>query len=139
MTVSAGQARRALIPVNAGWRKSIYAGASGETWSFRNRVGRRERVAMNEIPDKTIKAVKEVADSLDRRGHGEHAGRLRATLGHGHSGSRLRAALRDTCQIVLTAIEAIDPVCATMVEELRLEVDARLADRHGEADCGPAR
>ncbi len=35
----------------------------------------------------------------------------------------LRSALREACQVVLTAIEAIDPVCATMVEELRLKVD----------------
>ena len=38
--------------------------------------------------------------------------------------SVLRSALGEACQVVLTAIEAIDPVCATMVEELRLEVDA---------------
>jgi hypothetical protein len=92
---------------------------------------------MNEIPDNTIKAAQEVADALDQRGHAEHAGTLRAALRHGHSGSILRAALRDACQVVLTAIEAIDPVCATMVEELRLEVDARLVERHGPAEAAP--
>lgn len=79
---------------------------------------------MTDVPDKTIKAARQVADTLDQRGHAEHAGTLRAALGSGHSGSVLRSALRDACQVVLTAIEAIDPVCATMVEELRLEVDA---------------
>ncbi len=79
---------------------------------------------MNEVPDKTIKAAQQVADALDQRGHAEHAGTLRAALAHGHSGSILRSTLREACQIVLTAIEAIDPVCATMVEELRLKVDA---------------
>jgi hypothetical protein len=80
--------------------------------------------------DNTIKAAKQVADALDQRGHPEHAGRLRAALARGHSGGVLRSTLRDACQVVLTAIEAIDPVCATMVEELRLEVDARLMEKH---------
>lgn len=79
---------------------------------------------MKDVPDKTIEAAQRVADTLDQRGHAAHAGTLRAALAHGHSGSILRSALRDACQVVLTAIEAIDPVCATMVEELRLEVDA---------------
>jgi hypothetical protein len=79
---------------------------------------------MTDVPEKTIKAVQQVADTLDQRGHAEQAGRLRAALRRGHTGPVLRSALRDACQIVLTAIEAIDPVCATMVEELRLELDA---------------
>ena len=85
---------------------------------------------MTDVPDKTIKAAHAVADTLDQRGHREHAGRFRAALEHGRP---LRTALRDACQVVLTAIEAIDPVCATMVEELRLEVDARLLDKRGSA------
>ena len=79
---------------------------------------------MTEVPEGTIKAASQVADALDERGHAEHAGRLRAALASGHSGSILRTALREACQVVLTAIEDIDPVCATMVEELRLMVDA---------------
>ncbi len=82
---------------------------------------------MTDVPEKTIKSAHAVADALDQRGHSDHAGRFRSALAHGHP---LRTALRDTCQVVLTAIEAIDPVCATMVEELRLEVDARLTDKH---------
>jgi hypothetical protein len=85
---------------------------------------------MTDIPEKTIEAAREVADALDQRGHTEHAGTVRAALERGHP---LRTALRDACQVVLTAIEAIDPVSATMVEELRLEVDARLVDRRGSA------
>jgi hypothetical protein len=88
---------------------------------------------MSDEPDSTIKTAHEVADRLDQRGHAEQAGKLRAALAHGHRGSILRTALRDACQVVLTAIEAIDPVCATMVEELRLEVDARLVEKHGSA------
>jgi hypothetical protein len=87
-----------------------------------------ERVPMTDVPEKTIQAAREVADTLEQRGHTEHAGTVRAALTHGHP---LRTALRDACQVVLTAIEAIDPVCATMVEELRLEVDARLMEKRG--------
>ena len=78
---------------------------------------------MTELPDTTIKTAHTLADTLEQRGHTEPAGRLRTALAHGHP---LRTALRDACQVVLTAIEAIDPVSATMVEELRLEVDAHL-------------
>jgi hypothetical protein len=85
---------------------------------------------MTDVPDKTIQAAKQVADTLDQRGHAEHASTLRAALARGHSGSILRSTLRDACQVVLTAIEAIDPVCATMVEELRLEVDAWAKPAH---------
>ena len=35
-------------------------------------------------------------------------------------------ALREACETILTAIEAIDPVTQTMIEELRLEVESRL-------------
>ena len=35
-------------------------------------------------------------------------------------------ALCETCETILTAIEAIDPVTQTMIEELRLEVESRL-------------
>jgi hypothetical protein len=85
---------------------------------------------MTDVSDNTIKAAHQAADTLDQRGHKEHADTFRAALENGHS---LRTALRDACQVVLTAIEAIDPVCATMVEELRLEVDARLTDKPGSA------
>jgi hypothetical protein len=85
---------------------------------------------MTDVPEKTINAARAVADVLDQRGHAEHAGQVRSALAHGHP---LRTALRDACQVVLTAIEAIDPVSATMVEELRLEVDARLADKRSPA------
>ena|ERR1700712_3107058 len=41
--------------------------------------------------------------------------------------------LRDACQTILTAIEAIDPASGTAIEELRLEVDKRLFP-HGVKD-----
>src|ERR1700722_16873672 len=91
---------------------------------------------MDEIPHDTVAAARKVADTLDQRGHTGHAGELRATLAKSHSGSLLLAALRQTCQTVLTAIEAVDPVCATLVEELRLEVDKRLTEEHSSATRG---
>jgi hypothetical protein len=86
---------------------------------------------MNNVHDDTIKAAHHVADTLDKHGHTGQARDVRAVLGHDHAGSIFLTALRDTCQVVLTAIEAIDPVCAGMVEELRLEVDKRLKRGHG--------
>jgi hypothetical protein len=55
---------------------------------------------------------------------------LRAALAHNPAGAVLLSALRDVCQVVLTSIEAIDPVCGTLVEDLRLEVDKRLEEGH---------
>jgi hypothetical protein len=86
---------------------------------------------MNDNHNDTVKAAHHVADNLDQRGHIGHAQDVRAVLGRGHVGSIFLTALRDTCQVVLTAIEAIDPVSAIEVEELRLKVDARLKAGHG--------
>ncbi|MGD0104475.1 MAG: hypothetical protein ABSC06_10600 [Rhodopila sp.] len=85
---------------------------------------------MNDSSDKTVAAAKKVADKLDQRGHKRHAGALRAVLAEIHPRSMFLRALRETCQTVLTAIEAVDPVCATLVEELRLEVDKRVREEH---------
>jgi len=45
-------------------------------------------------------------------------------------------ALRETCETILTAIEAIDPVTQTMIEELRLEVEKRLRLSDDRKDAG---
>ena len=84
---------------------------------------------MTDKPEDPIKAAQAVADRLDERGHGEHAGNLRAAMGHGQASAIVRAALGEACQVILTAIEAIDPVCATMVEDLRLKIDAWVEPR----------
>jgi bifunctional ADP-heptose synthase (sugar kinase/adenylyltransferase) len=86
------------------------------------------------VPDDTIKTVRQVADRLDQRGHVRQAANLRGVLLERGATAVLLTALREASQTVLTAIEAIDPVSATMVDELRLEVDARikeLRDRGG--------
>ncbi|MCB8878639.1 hypothetical protein ACELLULO517_00225 [Acidisoma cellulosilytica] len=79
-----------------------------------------------------------LADQLRAQGHDEAADHLDKTLtgsdqpshvdetGHG-----FLHALRDACQTILTAIEAIDPVSITAIDELRLEVDKHLLP-HGE-------
>jgi hypothetical protein len=76
------------------------------------------------MPDQTETAVRHVAAQLEAKGHGTHAARLHAVLNE--AGSNLLLGVRETCQTILTAIEAIDPVSASMVDELRLEVDKRL-------------
>jgi hypothetical protein len=86
---------------------------------------------MGNLHDDTVKSAHHVADTLQQRGHTLQAQDVRAVLGHSPAGAVLLEALRDVCQVVLTAIEAIDPVCGTMVEELRLEVDMRLKETRG--------
>ncbi|HVZ10228.1 hypothetical protein [Rhodopila sp.] len=80
------------------------------------------------MPDDTLASARRVADALAGKGHVAHAARLHAVLAE--AGDGLLAALRETCQTILTAIEAIDPVSATMVDELRMEVDSHLSRHH---------
>jgi hypothetical protein len=80
-----------------------------------------------------------LAERLRTEGHDTQADHIEATLdqhadaGAGHG---FLHALRDACQTVLTAIEAIDPSSGTAIEELRLEVDKRLMP-HGVPDAEP--
>jgi len=80
------------------------------------------------VPDDTIKTAHQVADRLQQRGHTRQAAHLRGVLLERRAAAMLLTALREACQTVLTAVEAIDPVSATMVEELRLEVDTRIKE-----------
>ena len=65
-------------------------------------------------------------EHLRERGHAAAADHLAAQL-TGHNVERtLLLALREACETVLTAIESIDPVTQTMIEELRLAVESRL-------------
>ncbi len=74
------------------------------------------------MPDDPVTAAQQVADELHQRGHRQHAEHLRASLLDRTEGALLTA-IRGACQTILTAIEAIDPVSAGAVDELRLEVD----------------
>ncbi len=88
--------------------------------------------------DETVQAAHRVADTLEERGHTPQAGEFRAVLAHNHAGAMLLSALRNVCQLVLTSIEAIDPVCGTLVEELRLAVDKRLEEHPDARPSAPA-
>ncbi len=80
--------------------------------------------------DPRTKATK-LAETLRERGHAEPASKLSAAASAAEAvESVFLRGLRDACQSVLTAIEAIDPVSATMIDELRLEVDKRLTRHH---------
>ncbi len=76
------------------------------------------------MPDETTDAAKQLAARLQEKGHHEHATRLWAALAEAKADTLL--AVREACQTILTALEAIDPVSATLVDELRMEVDKRL-------------
>jgi hypothetical protein len=81
-----------------------------------------------------------LAERLRAEGHDTQADHIEATLDHhlaaDETGHGFLHALRDACQTVLTAIEAIDPSSGTAIEELRLEVDKRLMP-HGVPDAEP--
>jgi hypothetical protein len=60
---------------------------------------------------------------LRQLGHHAEADHLARHLSLHSVECSLLFALREACQTVLTAVEAIDPVTQTMIEELRLEVE----------------
>jgi hypothetical protein len=75
-----------------------------------------------------------VIDRLREQGHHAQA----EQLAHGLTARDIERgflfALREACETILTAIEAIDPVTQTMIEELRVDVEKWLtmsADRKG--------
>jgi hypothetical protein len=70
--------------------------------------------------------TRDLIQQLRERGHHVAADHLALQLSLHNVESRLLFALREACETVLTAIEAIDPVTQTMIEELRLEVERRL-------------
>jgi hypothetical protein len=87
--------------------------------------------------------ARQLAEQLRAQGHDEAAEQLDATLSVAshvgavdETGHGFLHALRDACQTILTAIEAIDPVSITAIDELRLEVDKYLMP-HGESERGP--
>jgi hypothetical protein len=70
--------------------------------------------------------AQELINRLREQGHHAAADRLARHL-TAHAVERsLLTALREVCETLLTAIEAIDPVTQTMIEKLRLDVEARL-------------
>ena len=78
------------------------------------------------ITEETSERTQRVTRRLQELGFHDQAARCERVLAGGISDGFLFA-LREICQTALTAIEAIDPTTETMLEELRLEVDKRLA------------
>ena len=76
--------------------------------------------------DTTRRRTRDLIERLRELGHREQADKVERQLSlHGLSRGALFA-LRETCETLLTAVEAIDPVTQTMIEELRLEVEKHL-------------
>lgn len=76
--------------------------------------------------DTMRRRARDLIERLRLHGHHEQADRVETQLSfHGLSRGALFA-LREACETLLTAVEAIDPVTQTMIEELRLEVEKRL-------------
>jgi hypothetical protein len=70
--------------------------------------------------------IRDLIKRLRERGHHAQADHLQHQLSLHTVERGLLFALRETCETILTAIEAIDPATETMIEELRLEVEKRL-------------
>ena len=74
----------------------------------------------------TAQQTRDLIDRLRARGHHAEADSLAHHLTAHVVERGLLFGLREACETVLTAIEAIDPVTQTMIEALRLDVEARL-------------
>jgi|ERR1700733_7744819 hypothetical protein len=81
--------------------------------------------AMNMAHD-PAQQTRDLIERLREQGHHTEADRLERHLGTQTVERGVLFALRETLETILTAIEAIDPVTQTMIEELRLEVEKRL-------------
>jgi hypothetical protein len=68
----------------------------------------------------------ELLERLRDLGHHAEADHLERHLPLRTAERGVLFALREACETILTAIEAIDPVTQTMIEELRLQVEKHL-------------
>jgi hypothetical protein len=66
-----------------------------------------------------------LAKTLRDRGHDEASGHIEAAVAQHREGGLLEA-LREVCQTLLTAVEAVDPSSYAAIEEMRLDLDRRL-------------
>jgi hypothetical protein len=99
-----------------------------------------QRSAKGEHPDNMTDDPKQKAqalvDRLRESGHQAEADQLARHLKAQAVERGLLFALREACETLLTAIEAIDPVTQMMIEELRLEVEKRLRLRDDRQEAG---
>ena len=82
------------------------------------------------------KQTRDLAERLRQAGHPVQAAQLAHHLTAHDVESGVLFTLREICETLLTAIEAIDPVTQTMIEELRLEVEKRLRLHDGQQHTG---
>ena len=66
---------------------------------------------------------------LQAQGRAEEAWRLHRAVTD-KIGDALLFALRETCDTILTMVEALDPTTETLLEELRAKIDIWLAPGH---------
>jgi len=77
--------------------------------------------------DASVAQARYLAERLHAQGYTVQAERLHEETMGERIGNAMLEGLRETCQTVLTTIEALDPKTQLLAEELRLEVDKRLA------------
>lgn len=70
------------------------------------------------MPQDPSRKTQDLIERLHKRGHVAAARSLTRALESG-----VLLTLRETLETLLTAVEAIDPVTETMIEELRLQVE----------------
>ncbi len=87
------------------------------------------------MTDDPKQKAQDLIDRLRQSGHPTEADQLARHLTAQAVERGLLFALREACETLLTAIEAIDPVTQTMIEELRLEVEKRLRLRDDRQDA----
>lgn len=68
----------------------------------------------------------DLVERLHEQGHHAEADHVARHLPLRTAERGVLLALREVCETILTAIEAIDPVTQTMIEELRLAVESHL-------------
>ena len=78
------------------------------------------------MADDTSRQSSDLIARLREQGHHAEAEHLARHLPLQTAERGMLFALREACETILTAIEAIDPVTQTMIEELRLAVEKHL-------------
>jgi hypothetical protein len=78
------------------------------------------------MAEETARQSSELVARLRERGHHAEADHLARHLPLETAERGVLFALREVVETILTAIEAIDPVTQTMIEELRLQVEKHL-------------
>jgi hypothetical protein len=79
-----------------------------------------------DMPNDVAQQSSDLVARLQEQGHHAEADHLARHLPLQTTERGVLYVLREACETILTAIEAIDPVTQTMIEELRLQVEKHL-------------